>query len=506
MQISTPLPRPTNEGCAFIGGYFDAEGCLSLHEIPLRTCTECGWGLAIGFGQTNPSVLKYMHSFYGGRLSPVKKDPPPNWRRQTVWQLRKFRGVCCFLQDILPYLGEKRAQVEAVLQRFNARMTREAGDALQALLTVEKKLELQYLPVELSTICQAPPSLTERAYAAGFFDGDGSIEVRRKTSTWHLTVTFNQTRKEGILKLAANYLGYSGFKIKVKPRRNQLSWRISVRETVLTFLRDIQPFSIEKKPQIDLILTDYSPLMSDFEGLVLNIKLEMLRQTIESFPCTVSLTTAMERVLAIIQDANITTINQIAARFIDGTEALPVLLSQLIVDQKIWRKGKGKKIYYGVATATTDNWIKVNRKDPTATITIEGETKSIKEWAMVTGLDYQRVHTRLKKGLTPKEAVFSPLRGTGLANLYEGAAIFKYRPRRVHNGGVTVSVPSDIVRRIKQDNWELDRVYIQAEGYPKIRARLEIDAKYSSARIYIGKRIQHLPANRKLTFNLTQVT
>ena len=125
---------------------------------------------------------------------------------------------------------------------------------------------------------------------------------------------------------------------------------------------------------------------------------------------------------------------------------------------------------------------------------------------MVTGLDYQRVHTRLKKGLTPKEAVFSPLRGTGLANLYEGAAIFKYRPRRVHNGGVTVSVPSDIVRRIKQDNWELDRVYIQAEGYPKIRARLEIDAKYSSARIYIGKRIQHLPANRKLTFNLTQVT
>ena len=365
MQISTPLPRPTNEGCAFIGGYFDAEGCLSLHEIPLRTCTECGWGLAIGFGQTNPSVLKYMHSFYGGRLSPVKKDPPPNWRRQTVWQLRKFRGVCCFLQDILPYLGEKRAQVEAVLQRFNARMTREAGDALQALLTVEKKLELQYLPVELSTICQAPPSLTERAYAAGFFDGDGSIEVRRKASTWHLTVTFNQTRKEGILKLAANYLGYSGFKIKVKPRRNQLSWRISVRETVLTFLRDIQPFSIEKKPQIDLILTDYSPLMSDFEGLVLNIKLEMLRQTIESFPCTVSLTTAMERVLAIIQDANITTINQIAARFIDGTEALPVLLSQLIVDQKIWRKGKGKKIYYGVATATTDNWIKVNRKDPT---------------------------------------------------------------------------------------------------------------------------------------------
>jgi hypothetical protein len=110
---------------------------------------------------------------------------------------------------------------------------------------------------------------TELAYFAGYFDGDGSIDLRQRSNTWHLAVTFNQTRPEALVRLQAVYGGNLRFCKKAPPRRNQLTWSLTQRAAVLTFLRDVQPFVIEKHEEVAAVLARYRPTLTSQEARAL---------------------------------------------------------------------------------------------------------------------------------------------------------------------------------------------------------------------------------------------
>jgi len=276
------------------------------------------WRTRVDFGQTNPVVLQQLHDFYGGSLNVIQRQRA-NWREKTSWALSRFNIVACFLEDIRPYLGEKRAQVEAVLTRFSTRMPAPEAQQLIHDLKRMKKIALtsRNLPLEAKSkrpqhprcttdgcrraaraqqlctlhyqraraagtlICLRPrrgataferPTVTstELAYFAGYFDGDGSVDLRMKSTTWHLAIAFNQTRVEALLRLHAVYGGVLRFCRKQPPRRHQLKWSLTRREAVLAFLRDVQPYVVEKTREVDLLLSQYAPTLSTLAGQALS--------------------------------------------------------------------------------------------------------------------------------------------------------------------------------------------------------------------------------------------
>lgn len=96
---------------AYFAGYFDGEGCLQV--APRQ---GGGYYARVDFGQTNPTVLLLLESVYGGALASL---PGKGRRRpQTRWRLGRAASVKKFLEDVEPFVLEKREQVVAVLRRF----------------------------------------------------------------------------------------------------------------------------------------------------------------------------------------------------------------------------------------------------------------------------------------------------------------------------------------------------------------------------------------------------
>jgi hypothetical protein len=311
------LRRPDANQRAYFAGYFDAEGSLGV--FPANAGRS--WCTRINFGQTNPAVLRQLHSFYGGTLGQTRRQHA-NWRSQTHWVLSRFNIIACFLEDLRPHLGEKRDQVEAVLSRFSTRMP--APDARKLIRDLKRMkktaLTARHLPAAVkrprrmqvhceADACHRParaqrlctlhyqraraagtlpvlqpnrgarvferPTVapTELAYFAGYFDGDGSVDLRQHSSTWHLAIAFNQTRFEALLRMHAVYGGNLRFCQKQLPRRHQLKWSLTKREAVLAFLRDVQPHVIEKTREVNLLLSEYTPTLNDLAGQALSREL-----------------------------------------------------------------------------------------------------------------------------------------------------------------------------------------------------------------------------------------
>jgi len=93
----------------------------------------------------------------------------------------------------------------------------------------------------------------DKAYAAGFFDGEGSVGLYRQNGCYALVVCIGQKDPSVIHWLADRWEG------TVAKRQNDLwQWR-AYAEKGRVLLRDIQPFLIVKKSQVDYILKYSQP-------------------------------------------------------------------------------------------------------------------------------------------------------------------------------------------------------------------------------------------------------
>ena len=95
----------------------------------------------------------------------------------------------------------------------------------------------------------------EKAYIAGFFDGEGCVEISRNhhraNPQLFLRIIVSNTYKPIIDWLYAIYGGTTHFRKQQANWRSCWHWRISARKAEI-FLRDIYPYSKIKKEQIKL--------------------------------------------------------------------------------------------------------------------------------------------------------------------------------------------------------------------------------------------------------------
>lgn len=111
---STVTATASEQEKAYFAGYTDAEGCIGIVPKILPY-----WSAYVSFNQTQPMVVERMHVVYGGGLSVRKRDEPRRLQKQLL--IQRFSDVRRFLSDVIPYLREKRAQAEIVLNQFDLR-------------------------------------------------------------------------------------------------------------------------------------------------------------------------------------------------------------------------------------------------------------------------------------------------------------------------------------------------------------------------------------------------
>jgi hypothetical protein len=382
--------RPSALECAFFAGFFDAEGCLRVESNHGRF-----WQAYIVFKQNKPAVLLRLRETYGGAIY-VK----PNGQ-QKVWQLKRYGAVACFLQDILPYVGEKRTQVEVVLARFSSRMSGADGAALKADLAQLKRVVIDpaVLPSTAKRRCcgttdcthtavcrglcskhyqqakrdrvftvgaqraarpfahKRTPTQDELAYAGGYFDGDGNVGLVAVRGRWYPRVAFMQTRSEGVLRMWEVYGGSLKFQRRRPPARPTVIWRLTSRDAALAFLRDILPFTVEKRDQIEYVLAEYRPDLAAGEGKRLAARLTEMH---EAVPLVGDLSVRCSRprlevaVIAAIRRgaSGITGISrEVHRRPADVSEAIQELVEEGALE--LTRVGKGGRRCYSVSRLPT---------------------------------------------------------------------------------------------------------------------------------------------------------
>jgi radical SAM protein with 4Fe4S-binding SPASM domain len=283
------LTAPSILERAFFAGYFDAEGCIRVGRRH-----ACHWYARVAFQQNDPTVITKLRAFYGGAFYARG--------RKTTWQLDRFAALACFLTDIQPYVREKAAQIALVLTRFASAMAIDAGKSLMRDLTRDKhtarvkpshasKRAKRAICTKCSCIavcrglCGAhyqaakrtnefvtgprnkvrpfnyrrPPTVIELAYLAGYFDGDGNVDIMRVQDTRHVRITFEQCCPDAVQFMHEIYGGTLRYCVpKKKTHRPSLRYVIAQQEAALAFLRDLQPHMLEKRDEADLVLTGYS--------------------------------------------------------------------------------------------------------------------------------------------------------------------------------------------------------------------------------------------------------
>jgi hypothetical protein len=300
----------------YIAGYFDAEGCVGL-------AFSTAWSCYVQFKQTQPQVIAWLLQQFDGN---TWIEEPEVGRRLLRLRFCSFAETTRFLRAIEPFCKEKHEQVVKVLEQYrpdsttNWRLKRELEDLKKAVsrpLILEKHLavavhdpnrlcsvvgctkksfargrcSVHYTAARLKGeftprkrqegvpfVYDVVPTDDDRRYLAGYFDGDGCVLVHREKYGWGIKVHFGQTQLHAIKLMHTIYHG-SLSERRVKPGcKPVFDLQIVQREAALAFLRDVQPYTKEKRDQIDIALAQYDPRASKETGVLLQQTLTAMKK------------------------------------------------------------------------------------------------------------------------------------------------------------------------------------------------------------------------------------
>jgi hypothetical protein len=117
-------------------------------------------------------------------------------------------------------------------------------------------------PSASTAVEYGPPTDFERAYAAGFFDGEGCVYMARtrpmssaNRPAFQLQTIVTNTNREPLEWLQQRWRGYIyAMSERQNGSRPGWQWRLQGSRQAGAFLRDLYEFSIEKRQLIDIAL------------------------------------------------------------------------------------------------------------------------------------------------------------------------------------------------------------------------------------------------------------
>ena len=110
------MSKPTDLELAYFAGFFDGEGSMSINNriggSPRGVSPN--HSLQVSIGNTDPAVLRTIHSYFGGSLT-LRKTAKPNHRNVTQWIIPTV-GALGFLVAIRPYLVMKAEAADVAIE------------------------------------------------------------------------------------------------------------------------------------------------------------------------------------------------------------------------------------------------------------------------------------------------------------------------------------------------------------------------------------------------------
>lgn len=97
-----PVVREGDPDIPYLAGFFDGEGMFRYQNSPEARVSN-----------TDLEIIACYWRRWGGSITRVEQSNP-KWRTQYIWSVCGDAALAA-IQDLLPYLREKRAQADLVL-------------------------------------------------------------------------------------------------------------------------------------------------------------------------------------------------------------------------------------------------------------------------------------------------------------------------------------------------------------------------------------------------------
>lgn len=199
---------------AYLAGFFDGEGSISLHEMRSK--------VRIRVGQIVEEPLQRYVTMFGGKIycQQVTKGGFSYYSYDTNDSNRCGN----ILTELYPYLVVKQAKAQVALERLGR-------------LVPTSLIEV---PVE---------------YLSGFFDAEGSVSVRRREVNRLTPIVRVKQNDESSVQMFKLVFGGYIHKSKTLVGNNAYEWRLPTNsESVNRFYSEVGKHLLVKKRQIELLV------------------------------------------------------------------------------------------------------------------------------------------------------------------------------------------------------------------------------------------------------------
>ncbi len=236
MEMDLATWEPTG---AYLAGLFDAEGYLGIRGVALR--------LSIGISNTYKPLLLRLKSLFGGTVFLDKHTGEALGSAKNCYKWEASpRFAINFLKLVEPFTVVKGEKVSLALESLSKFGTFRAVKSFSESDFKERfnykvLIEKESRPKEPYKNRPVP-----HPYFSGFFDGEGYVGFQGST-TVHAVIANNCLEPLGLIQEA--FGGHFGL---VGSKCHSLSL---CGKDAISFYKEVYPFSIIKKDQIELVLS-----------------------------------------------------------------------------------------------------------------------------------------------------------------------------------------------------------------------------------------------------------
>jgi hypothetical protein len=234
-DMGVPLPSDKE----YIAGFLD--GYISMGE---RSKAIYVGFTQVGTDQSPPQVLKHIQYFIGGTISDAGRA---SIKHKRIYKLKIYESSCLELLTLLsPYLIIKLPQALVAIKYLTIKMQLhyiQLDDSLRVstynqLCTLKHEYEYRKVDVD--------PSRVTVSYLAGFFDAEGCVSATKSNGRRNCCIIISQWGCKNILNVIETKYGLKG-----RTSGGDLTFSSKMGCKLLLL---ILPYSIYKKPQIELFL------------------------------------------------------------------------------------------------------------------------------------------------------------------------------------------------------------------------------------------------------------
>lgn len=110
---------PTPLDLAYLGGFFDGEGCVTWQKT-LRKTGKTYKLLRIDIGQVDRTFLEWCHKTFGGNIYTRPKNKHRSKQENYQWTVTG-KVAAQFLNTLIPYLRQKQEHAKQCLTEWENR-------------------------------------------------------------------------------------------------------------------------------------------------------------------------------------------------------------------------------------------------------------------------------------------------------------------------------------------------------------------------------------------------